>query len=605
MKPSKCSTKNELNIRPFSGVGLAVFCMFFLSAATAHAWWDDNWKMRRSIDLNTTAQGADIQEAVANVPILLRLHTGNFDFKKAKSDGSDLRFVAADDLTTLKHTIDTYDVIDEIALIWVSVPEVKANAPDSRIFMYYGNEKAVDSQDGPGVFANSQALVYHLGETEGTPQDSTKNKNHSSHFSGGLSSPSVVGKGISFFGNRDRITVPHSPSLNLAQGFTLSAWVKIKHPGTDGYLFSQTEYEKGLIIGIDGETVYARVINNGTVVQTEGDAKLTQGNWHHLAVTARPREKLSLFIDGQEVAGAPLTGELPTLITDLFFGSADTEGHQLAADIDEIHLSTLPRSSAWVKTLFASQGIQSKLVVYGAETSDDDGGGGSMATHYLKTIAKNITLDGWLIIFSLLILGGAAMFVLVSKSISFYQDQKNNQGFQELFSRLESILTPDNGFDTFDNAPLYRIYHSGRDAISRIIKNKNDTTSSGLRARELDYFKATLEKGYIQETKKLNSLILYLTLAISGGPFLGLLGTVWGVMNTFAAMAEAGEANITAIAPGIASALTTTVFGLVVAIPALFGYNYLAGKIKDQTADLGIFIDEFILLVESEHGAEK
>lgn len=580
-----------------------MFCAFFLYAATAHAWWNEDWSKRRSIDLNTTAQGADIQEAVANVPILLRLHAGNFDFKKTKPDGSDIRFVAADDLTTLKHTIDTYDVIDEIALIWVNVPEIKANAADGHIFMYYGNENAVDGQDGPAVFANGQALVFHLGEAEGTPQDATVNKNHSSHFSGGLASPSVVGKGISFFGNRDRITVPHSPSLNLAQGFTLSAWVKIKHLGTDGYLFSQTEHEKGLIIGIDSETVYARVINNGTVTQTEGDAKLTQGNWHHLAVTAKPGGKLSLFIDGQEVAGAPLPGELPTLITDLFFGSADTEGHQLAADLDEIHLSTLPRTPAWIKTVFASQGIQSKLVVYGAETSD--GGGGSMATHYLIAIAKNITLDGWLIIFFLLILGGAAMFVLVNKSISFHLNQKNNQGFKELFSRLEAVLSPEDTLETFVNAPLYRIYHTGREAISRIVKNRKQTTQAELSERELDYFKTTLEKGYIQETKKLNNYILYLTLAISGGPFLGLLGTVWGVMNTFAAMAEAGEANITAIAPGIASALTTTVFGLVVAIPALFGYNYLAGKIKDQTADLGIFIDEFLLLVESEHGAEK
>jgi biopolymer transport protein ExbB len=94
-------------------------------------------------------------------------------------------------------------------------------------------------------------------------------------------------------------------------------------------------------------------------------------------------------------------------------------------------------------------------------------------------------------------------------------------------------------------------------------------------------------------------------MSISGGPFLGLLGTVWGVMNTFAAMAEAGEANIMAIAPGVASALSTTVFGLIVAIPALFGYNYLAGRIRDITADSGIFVDQFALKVASVYGEKR
>jgi biopolymer transport protein ExbB len=73
-------------------------------------------------------------------------------------------------------------------------------------------------------------------------------------------------------------------------------------------------------------------------------------------------------------------------------------------------------------------------------------------------------------------------------------------------------------------------------------------------------------------------------------------------MNTFAAMAEAGEANIMAIAPGVASALSTTVFGLIVAIPALFGYNFLTGRIRNLTAELNVFADEFALKVEEIYG---
>jgi len=603
MEPSRFLEKNGLPFKPFVILGLSVFWVFLLAATTVHAWWQQDWPLRRQIDLNTTAQGANIQEAVTNIPILLRLHSGNFDFKKAKPDGSDIRFVAADDQTPLKYEIDTFDVINEIALIWVKVPEIRANAADNRIFLYYGNEKAADSQDKVGVFAHGQVMVYHLGETQGNPQDATQHKNHAGRFSGGQALPSVVGNGISLFGGQDSIVVPATPSINLTDGFSLSTWIKLAQPSTDGYLFSQIEQDKAILVGINDDKAYARISMGGATIQTEGDATLGLGNWHHLAVTAKAGGKLSLFLDGKEVASASLTGPLPALKTELFLGSSQAADHPLAAELDEIELSTVPRSPAYIAALFASQGIESKLVGYGAEMSD--AGGGSLPTYYLKSIAKNITIDGWLIIGFLVILGGAAMFVLANKSYSFHINQKDNAGFQETFSRLETLFSPDNDLDAYSNAPLCRIYHAGKEAVARLIKNKDDKSTSHLSERELDYFKTTLEKGYIQETKKLNNFILYLTLAISGGPFLGLLGTVWGVMNTFAAMAEAGEANITAIAPGIASALTTTVFGLIVAIPALFGYNYLAGKIKDQTADLGIFIDEFILLVEREHGAEK
>ena len=89
-------------------------------------------------------------------------------------------------------------------------------------------------------------------------------------------------------------------------------------------------------------------------------------------------------------------------------------------------------------------------------------------------------------------------------------------------------------------------------------------------------------------------MMVLLTIAISGGPFLGLLGTVVGVMITFAAIAATGDVNINAIAPGIAAALVATVAGLAVAIPALFGYNYLITRIKDLTAEMQVFIDEFV-----------
>jgi biopolymer transport protein ExbB len=85
---------------------------------------------------------------------------------------------------------------------------------------------------------------------------------------------------------------------------------------------------------------------------------------------------------------------------------------------------------------------------------------------------------------------------------------------------------------------------------------------------------------------------------------MGLFGTVWGVINTFAGVAEAGEANLAAIAPGVASALACTLMGLMLAIPALFQYSYLSAEIKSVTADMNVFMDELTNRVEEEYGGK-
>ena len=122
-------------------------------------------------------------------------------------------------------------------------------------------------------------------------------------------------------------------------------------------------------------------------------------------------------------------------------------------------------------------------------------------------------------------------------------------------------------------------------------------------AASLSAVKASVDADLVRESHRLNAQMVWLTIAISGGPFLGLLGTVVGVMITFAAIAAAGDVNVNAIAPGIAAALLATVAGLVVAIPALFAYNYLASRIKNISADMQIFVDEFITRVAEEYGA--
>jgi biopolymer transport protein ExbB len=106
--------------------------------------------------------------------------------------------------------------------------------------------------------------------------------------------------------------------------------------------------------------------------------------------------------------------------------------------------------------------------------------------------------------------------------------------------------------------------------------------------------KAALDSGMTHESHNMTNGLILLTISIAGGPYIGLLGTVVGVMITFAEIAKSGEVEVAAIAPGIASALLATTVGLIVAIPALFNYSYLNTRIKVLLSSMSVFIDEFV-----------
>jgi biopolymer transport protein ExbB len=129
-------------------------------------------------------------------------------------------------------------------------------------------------------------------------------------------------------------------------------------------------------------------------------------------------------------------------------------------------------------------------------------------------------------------------------------------------------------------------------------------TNRPLSSEAMQVIQTALDAILVRETQRLNSKMVLLSISIAGGPYLGLLGTVVGVMITFAVIAASGDVNINAIAPGIAAALLATVAGLAVAIPALFAYNYLNVQIKDVIADMRVFSDEFLAML-AERSADR
>ncbi len=117
---------------------------------------------------------------------------------------------------------------------------------------------------------------------------------------------------------------------------------------------------------------------------------------------------------------------------------------------------------------------------------------------------------------------------------------------------------------------------------------------------QLNAIEAVLESEVSTQIFRLETRIGFLATMVSLSPFLGLFGTVWGVMMAFCGIAAAGKSDFAALAPGVAGALLTTVAGLVVAIPSLIGYNFLTNSIRKFTSELDNFIGEFMVKVKLE-----
>jgi biopolymer transport protein ExbB len=574
---------------------LILFSVLAFMPGLSHAWWNGDWSARKKITLDMTQ--ADTKDTVPQAPILIRLHTGNFDFANAKDDGRDIRFfLAKDDKTPLNFHIEKYDPLNEMALIWVQVPNLVAGK-ETAIYMYSGNSKASPADEAANTYDNNMAAVFHFAEKE-SPKDSTANNNNATQFSLKMGDGSLIGGGATFDG-QSVLTIRSSPSIKFdaSQGMTVSAWIKVMDVQKNAVLFQQQDGGKSVVLGIDAGKLY---VSSGAS-STQKTAEVVAGGWHHVALTAG--QVLTLYLDGKEVATA--AAPIADMQGDITVGKAYT------GVMDELEVSNVVRSADWIKVAAKGQGPDALLVKYG----EDEVPGSEGGTSYFGTILHSVTLDGWVVIGILMVMAVISWLVMALKAIVVNKVEKGNKTFLHDYQLLaigetgkldandtdedadisdSPLLTAMIGkHDHFQDSPLYRIYHTGVQEIKRRFGNA-EVGQQNLTPQAIGAIKASLDATLVRENQKLNSLMVLLTIAISGGPFLGLLGTVVGVMITFAAIAATGDVNVAAIAPGIAAALVATVAGLAVAIPALFGYNYIGSKIKNVTADMHVFSDEFV-----------
>lgn len=544
---------------------------------------DGDWSNKQRLVIDSTATGADLKEGTGPIPLAVRLHTGNFAFASAKPDGADLRFAATDGRTPLKFHIERYDAASELAVLWVQVPKLPANVDTDSIVLLSGNPKASAVSDPKGTYDAAQTLVLHFDEKK-LPQDATGNGNNARESNAIPGAAGPLAGGATFNGNA-RILVPASDSLRVtpSAGFTFTAWVK------------PTDIQRGVFYEQGGAKGLAVGMSNGALTVAIGGrefragASLKPGIWQHVAVTAAGG-KVAFYINGAPAGGA--SAPLNEVSGDVIIGA------RYSGDLDEVTLASAARAPDYIKALYASQQPDGALLNF-AEVEEDAGESSS----YIGILLGALTVDGWIIIAILAVMFFISVAVMIGKTRFLLRARGANDLFLDRFrDQSEDVLAPGSpealgllNDPEVRHSPIHRLYVIGlRELEHRFDTQTRNGERIGISAAALNSIRASMDAGMVRESQRLNSQIVLLTIAISGGPFLGLLGTVVGVMITFAAIAAAGDVNVNSIAPGIAAALVATVAGLAVAIPALFGYNWLAIQIRNASADTQVFADEFL-----------
>jgi biopolymer transport protein ExbB len=595
------------------------FAALLLAPAVSQAWWNNDWNYRKEITLDLSATGANVAETTTDAAVLLRLHAGNFGyFADTKPDGSDLRVVAGDDKTPLQFHVERFDATNQMAFIWVRLPQLPGGVKDTKVFLYYGNPKAEAGGSPGSSYDANQALVLHFAEAQGLPHDSTANGNNASASTAELTPASLIGGGLKLAAGQT-LTVVSSSSLRLVpnRGLTLSAWVRPDGAPADGYVAALENAGNAVVLGVDGAAATAQLLSPGAPAVSVRSADLAAGQWHHLALTIGGG-KLVLYVDGAEAGNAAVTPvEIAGTLT---VGGSAAGGHGFTGEIDELQAVGVARAPADMQVAVRSQGMESPLVVYGGDAQRESGG-----VSYFTTTMKNVTPDGWVVIGLLAVMFVISIMVMVGKAIYLARVSQGNTAFLKDFQKLRgdptvldtaedeedgdealdrSALAPPvkSGANRYTMSMLYRLYHHGvQEMTGRTgARNTDSADKPTLSPQAIAAIRATMDATLVRLTQRLQAQMVLLTIAIAGGPFLGLLGTVVGVMITFAAIAASGDVNVNAIAPGIAAALAATVAGLAVAIPSLFGYNWLNTRIKAITADMRVFVDEFVTRV-AEH----
>ncbi len=218
----------------------------------------------------------------------------------------------------------------------------------------------------------------------------------------------------------------------------------------------------------------------------------------------------------------------------------------------------------------------------------------------LSFALEKATLEGKLTIGLLVIVSFVSWSVILSKARQLYKASRMSKQFFDAYRATRDPMEIYNNNEEYAGAPAYEVYYGGAEELAYHLKNNPVMVKGSTRIAPAGFesVKVQLERAVSTQAISLEKGMIILTTAVAGGPFIGLLGTVWGVMETFSGIAIKQAASLTAMAPGVAGALIATVAGLFVAIPAMFAYNYMVTSIRATTQQLDNFTTEYATAIE-------
>ena len=221
---------------------------------------------------------------------------------------------------------------------------------------------------------------------------------------------------------------------------------------------------------------------------------------------------------------------------------------------------------------------------------------------------EHATIAGKIVLLLLCVVSIFSWSVMVTKMRVIQFARKQTRVFSPPSGRIGNRCGCLKSTRAFPGSPLFNVYRAGCQELTFHLLGSAEVDET-FRARleiadkitpaQMHAVNAAMERAVGETALELESQMILLATAVSGAPFLGLLGTVWGVMDTFTGVAEAGSPNLATMAPGVSGALITTVTALCVAIPAMFGYNFLVTSIRGMIVEMDNFAAE--LASEFEH----
>ncbi len=199
-----------------------------------------------------------------------------------------------------------------------------------------------------------------------------------------------------------------------------------------------------------------------------------------------------------------------------------------------------------------------------------------------------------LILFSIL-----SWAVFITKFLSLRRMGSTSEDFIRSFWDSRSLNDLNSRLAEYPNSPAKEVFKSGYAELVRGSQLRDQASSLQLAVQvAVENMGRSLSKAKRLERKKMEKMLPLLAIIASSSPFIGLFGTVWGIMGAFEGIARSGNASLAAVAPGISEALIATAFGLAAAIPAVIGYNTANAKIRSMTTSIDGFTMDFLNIVE-------